>query len=294
MSTEDVTCRIRVELTDTKGEHRLFNICEVSGIPEEVKKQWVQKITDYIWGPGSNQGGSRLVIRPWDFILRSDGSFDSLPVPNLEQNTSSGVYPAHYRIPPTIYEIACGKKPLEGLSDEEVQQHYSNAEFLDDVPTLPPDLLITILSCWSVEFANIINPPRSKFAGFAAAAGSYIKAHPYLFALQITGALSLTAAAIAPAILGAVGFGALGPVAGSTAAGWQASIGVVEAGSLFAWCQSAAMGEAAVNAIVATGAAGGGVAALATGVAAAQNQGLDVDILIAKFKEVYRQGDFGD
>lgn len=144
---------------------------------------------------------------------------------------------------------------------------------------------------------KIVNPPRSKFAGFAAAAaaaGSYIRAHPYLFALQITGALSLTAAAITPAILGAVGFGALGPVAGSAAAGWQASIGIVEAPSLFAWCHSAAMGGAAVNAIVATGAAGGGVAALATGAAAAQNQGLDVDVLIAKFKEVYRQGDLGD
>ncbi|KAF7503454.1 hypothetical protein GJ744_003746 [Endocarpon pusillum] len=124
--------------------------------------------TDYIWGPGSNQGDSRQVIRPWDFILRSDGSFDSLPVPNLKQNTSSGVYSAHYRIPPAsiqafdqqeqvkrqdrfafgtlVYEIASGKKPLEGLSDEEVQQHYSNAEFLDDVSKLPPGLLITILS----------------------------------------------------------------------------------------------------------------------------------------------------
>lgn len=152
------------------------------------------------------------------------------------------------------------------------------------IPFVDPQYILT----------KVVNPPRSQFARYAAAAGSYIKKHPYLFALQITGALSLTAAAITPAILGAVGFGALGPVAGSAAAGWQASIGIVEAGSLFAWCQSAAMSGAAVNAIVATGAAGGGVAALATGAAAAQNQGVDVDGLIAKFKDVYRKGDLGE
>jgi len=37
------------------------------------------------------------------------------------------------------------------------------------------------------------------------------------------------------------GFGALGPVAGSFAAAWQASIGSVPAGSLFATLQSAGM-----------------------------------------------------
>ena len=38
----------------------------------------------------------------------------------------------------------------------------------------------------------------------------------------------------APLVLGAVGFGAAGPVGGSLAAMWQAGIGSVEAGSLFA------------------------------------------------------------
>lgn len=36
-------------------------------------------------------------------------------------------------------------------------------------------------------------------------------------------------------------------------------MGVVEAGSLFAWCQSAAMGGAAVNGIIAAGVTGGGL-----------------------------------
>jgi uncharacterized membrane protein len=50
------------------------------------------------------------------------------------------------------------------------------------------------------------------------------------------------------------------------------------------------MGGAAVNAIIATGAAGGGVAVLATAAAAGQSKSLDVDGLMKKFREVYRRG----
>lgn len=50
------------------------------------------------------------------------------------------------------------------------------------------------------------------------------------------------------------------------------------------------MGGAAINAIIATGAAGGGVTALATAVAAGQSGTLDVDELMKKFREVYRRG----
>jgi hypothetical protein len=57
-----------------------------------------------------------------------------------------------------------------------------------------------------------------------------------------------------------VGFGAAGPVAGSAAAAWQSSLGLVQAGSLFSWFQSAAMGGAAVGGILATGLAGAGIA----------------------------------
>ncbi|KAF3289959.1 hypothetical protein TWF970_003702 [Orbilia oligospora] len=46
---------------------------------------------------------------------------------------------------------------------------------------------------------------------------------------------------VVPFALGAVGFSAIGPVAGSYAAAWQSSIGVVQAGSTFAALQSAAM-----------------------------------------------------
>lgn len=327
MSTEDVIYRIRVRIAHDDDEDHFVNMSEFSDGSEEVRKQWVEKITDHIWGSQSNSSlGS---IRPWDFILAPDGSVESLPVSQIERE-SSRMYPAHYRIPPTsidslgrqeqidrqerfafatlLYEIGSGKKPFEWLSDEELQQRYSNAEFPNDVRTLPPLLFIAILSFWSVEFAEIsmlhsfiqqfltaaVNPPRSFFHRVTTGAGSYIKAHPYLFAIQLTGVLFSTAAAITIPVLGAVGFGALGPVASSAAAGWQASLGIVEAGSLFAWCQSAAMGGAAINAIIATGAAGGGVTALATAVAVGQRGTLDVDELMKKFREVYRKGNYKD
>jgi hypothetical protein len=64
----------------------------------------------------------------------------------------------------------------------------------------------------------------------------------------------------APAILGAVGYSAAGPLASSTTAAWQASLGAVQAGSLFAWLQGATMGGAAAAPIAATGLAGAATA----------------------------------
>ena len=69
--------------------------------------------------------------------------------------------------------------------------------------------------------------------------------------------------AVLPA-LSVVGFGPIRPVVGSTAAAWQSSTGLVQAGSFFAWCQGVAMGGAALNGIVASAAVGGRVAAGAT------------------------------
>ncbi|ERF75549.1 hypothetical protein EPUS_09272 [Endocarpon pusillum Z07020] len=54
-----------------------------------------------------------------------------------------------------LYEIGSGKKSFNWLSSEEVQQCYSNVEFPDDVKSLSRLLFITVLSFWSVEFANI-------------------------------------------------------------------------------------------------------------------------------------------
>lgn len=78
-------------------------------------------------------------------------------------------------------------------------------------------------------------------------------------------------------ILGYVGFTAAGPAAGSAAAAWQASIGVVRAGSLFSWCQSAAMGGTALGSIQLAGVAG-----------AALTKIQDIPGLLERFHEVYR------
>lgn len=100
----------------------------------------------------------------------------------------------------------------------------------------------------------------------------------------------MIASLVALPILGAAGFAAAGPVAGSAAAAWQSSIGLVQAGSLFAWCQSVAMGGAAVNGIVALGAAGGSVALAATGAGVVGGKtALTPEKLKEMFLSVYRK-----
>lgn len=82
-------------------------------------------------------------------------------------------------------------------------------------------------------------------------------------------------------ILGAVGFGPLGPVAGSIATAWQASMGLVPAESLFAFLQSAAMGGPAMGFFVGIGALGGTLV-LGTGLTSLRDV---LGGLVQKFKE---------
>ncbi|KAH8994543.1 hypothetical protein EDB92DRAFT_288237 [Lactarius akahatsu] len=91
---------------------------------------------------------------------------------------------------------------------------------------------------------------------------------PYLAALKVIGAAAVgaTAACIlvplaATAALGAVGFSAAGLVVGSIAAGIQAGIGNVAAGSLFATAQSVTMRGALSGVVTAVGTAIGGICA---------------------------------
>lgn len=95
---------------------------------------------------------------------------------------------------------------------------------------------------------------------------AWIRVHKKQITFIIAG-ITLSALCLAtPAILGAIGFSATGPVVGSVAAGWQASIGSVVAGSLFSFLQSAAMGGAAMGLFTGVGvlgaviAVGGGLA----------------------------------
>ena len=100
----------------------------------------------------------------------------------------------------------------------------------------------------------------------------------------------MTASLAALPIIGLAGFAATGPVAGSAVVAYQSSVGIIQAGSLFAWCQSATMGGAAVNGIIACGAAGGSVALAATGGAIAGGQGaLTPEKMKEMFLMVYRK-----
>ena len=92
-----------------------------------------------------------------------------------------------------------------------------------------------------------------------------------LIVLVVVVVVAIVVAVVVPPLLGCIGFAASGPVAGSMAAGWMsssaiASGGAVQAGSLVAMAQSAAMGGAALAKAAAVGAAVAGVGA---GVAAA-------------------------
>lgn len=102
----------------------------------------------------------------------------------------------------------------------------------------------------------------------------------------------------APAALGWVGFTSVGPAAASYASAWQASIGAVKAGSVFAWFQSAAMGGTAATQIAAVGAAGAGLAAAGGGVGVGQaamrkarGRLEDYPELMEMFGKVYRTVD---
>ena len=117
----------------------------------------------------------------------------------------------------------------------------------------------------------------------------YLRAHPYH--IPAAGVAITAGALAAPWILGAAGFSAAGPVAGSIAAGWQSSLGVVQAGSLFAWCQSAVMGGYAAQTITAASVAGMGIAGAGTGANLLVKQlGKNKVDLQRAFEEGFRRG----
>ncbi|KAF5843555.1 hypothetical protein DUNSADRAFT_12817 [Dunaliella salina] len=88
--------------------------------------------------------------------------------------------------------------------------------------------------------------------------------------LAVGGGAALLTALGGPLVLGLAGFGSAGIVAGSAAAAWQASIGNVAAGSLFALLQSC--GAAGIGAVAPTVAGAGAAGATAAAMAAQQGR----------------------
>lgn len=106
---------------------------------------------------------------------------------------------------------------------------------------------------------------------------AWIRANPKEFTIICVGIILFALACATPAILGAIGFSAMGPVLGSVAVGWQASIGSVAAGSLFAFLQSVAMGGAAFRLVTGIGTLGVVIALIGIGtLEAIRNKAADI------------------
>ncbi|PQE24357.1 kinase-like domain protein [Rutstroemia sp. NJR-2017a BVV2] len=193
-----------------------------------------------------------------------------------------------------LYEISAGHALFPHIDEGEaegriIQSWITMGIFPDDLwgLTLAP----RILGCWCPGFVGEMMGSRKRGMRFffffyvsfilcvcvcvcvcvciivtntpLATLSKYIQAHPYRFSLQVVGGLVSVASLVTIPVLGAAGFAAAGPVAGSAAAAWQSSIGLVEAGSAFAWCQSVAMGGAAVGGLIGAGVGGAGLMAAA-------------------------------
>lgn len=292
MDPEPTTCRIRVRWGsgDVPHVHAIRSLADIKDLPDmtkELQQRWAEEIVRlFLSNPGPI-----AAIRPWDILLHQHGSVVAL----LSEKGGRSFYPSRFRIPPhnvlgldkgervtraerfalgtLLYEVMTAKEPFEELSEEEVQDHYRRGIFPDDVFSMAMGPYI--LGCWSLEFEKEMERLLAE-SGQVSIGGrfrAYAKAHPFLLASQVAGGVVMTASVIALPGLGLAGFAATGPVAGTAVTAWQSSIGIVQAGSLFAWCQSAAMGGgAAVNGIIACGAVGGSVALVATGGAIAGGQ----------------------
>jgi len=248
--------------------------CRIQGLPlnmsNETRLELSLQLIKYIHRPPSKD------IRPISLILSPDGKLKAEPI-RMPINEKPVSYPARYRIPSSticdldsreqvrrsekfalgtlLYELNTGQRIFDGQSDSKIQKNYCNGNTFPSLESLEPAFMQCIIyACWSAEFAHYIS--MDKFS-------RYVHDNPVRFSLQVTGVVLSTAAIFAVPILGAAGFSSIGPVAGSAAAGWQASIGAVEAGSLFAFCQSAAMGGAAAAAGLASAGVGGAAVALA-------------------------------
>ncbi|KAK7540595.1 uncharacterized protein J3D65DRAFT_600717 [Phyllosticta citribraziliensis] len=104
----------------------------------------------------------------------------------------------------------------------------------------------------TTDWDRLLRTTRIRITDQLRATLAWIKAHPYLTALLVAcGVVAVVVPLAYGSVLGAAGFAAVGPVAGSWAAGTQAAIGSVAAGSVFAVLQSAAMGGYGVALFVA-------------------------------------------
>lgn len=177
MAQAVLTCRIRVKKTGEKNgaegtdlpETALVSLRDYADVGIELRTKWAQEVMKSFATRNPHD-----YIRPWDLIATPDGSVKALAMePSLHPGENVG-YPARFQIPPRtlwgldkaqkvqraemfamaslLYEIFSGTQTFEDLSDDEVQNRYSNGVFPDDAISLPYSL--SIYSGWSEEFAQ--------------------------------------------------------------------------------------------------------------------------------------------
>ena len=189
MATSALTCQVRVKKAEDDvvntvqpKEAAIFSLKDYPDIGIAIRILWVKEVMKHFGQ--THERHDR--IRPWDFVAKLDGSVESLTAPVLESD-SSKVYPTRFQIQldtlcgldhnekvrraemfamaSLLYEIVSGKKPFEGLADDEVQQHFASGGFPNDAADLPCSLVI--LSGWSEEFSQEVKrrgmPDRRHF-----------------------------------------------------------------------------------------------------------------------------------
>ncbi|KAI3337163.1 hypothetical protein HD806DRAFT_475868 [Xylariaceae sp. AK1471] len=217
-----------------------------------------------------------------DNVRLSVSARDSTPYSISDPDSQ---YPARFRIPPStlrdlpeeeckkraprfavgclIYNIITGEPPFADLDESIAQQTFEQGIYPEKTREFPLEILIKVLGFWSQEFHEIVEQNDREGSPTAASKVlTHIKAHPISSGISAVGLGALGVVSLVNPALGIAGFSAMGPAAGSAAAAWQSSVGLVQAGSFFAWCQSAAMGGAAAGTIAGLQGVGLGVAGL--------------------------------
>lgn len=142
----------------------------------ETRLAWIKAITDNFLGASKSDRSER--VRDFDFVLKPDGSVQSLVdnSPALsDEKTRLRSFPSRYQIPSTIlekigsiedkikrtelfalgcilYELISGNKLFPELTDQEIQTHFGEGQFPDDVWGLSK--AVRILACWNPDFAK--------------------------------------------------------------------------------------------------------------------------------------------
>lgn len=176
MAPAELTCCLRVKKVDDNDdgskqsqEATILPLRDYPDVGTDIRTSWANEVIKHF----EQNGGPHSSIRSWNFIAGLDGSIESVSTPTLEGDLIEG-YPARFQIPPStlrgldheekvrraemfamaslLYEIMTGRKPLEGLTDDEVRHRFINGDFPDDAAALPNVLFI--LSGWSAKFSQ--------------------------------------------------------------------------------------------------------------------------------------------